>query len=159
MNDKNSIFRKSSLDRVSSPEQLNDYIKVSQPSIWLILVAVALLLVGLVVWGVFGELTTVRDAVAVVEKGKAKCYMTPEAAEVLAVGQPVRLADVDGTVTGIDVTPTALSADFEAYTMYVGSFQSGDFVVSFTADIAAPDGVYPAKVIVESISPISFLLN
>lgn len=159
MNDKNSISRKASLDRVSSPEQLNDYIKISHPGVWLILTAVALLLVGLLVWGVFGELTTVRDAVAVVENGRAKCYMTPAAADVLATGQPIRLADADGTVTDISATPTALTADLDAYAMYVGGFQVGDFAVSFTADIAAPDGVYPAKVIVESVSPISFLLN
>lgn len=94
MNDKNSIFRKASLGRVSSPEQLNDYIKVSHPGVWLILAAVALLLIGLVVWGVFGELTTVRDAVAVVENGRANCYMTPTAADVLTVGQPVRCAQL-----------------------------------------------------------------
>lgn len=159
MNDKNSIFRKASLGRVSSPEQLNDYIKVSHPGVWLILAAVALLLAGFVVWGVFGELTTVRDAVAVVENGRANCYMTPAAAEVLTEGQPVRLADAEGTVTDIAAMPVALPADFDAYAMYLGGFQAGDFVVFFTADIAAQDGVYPAKVIVESISPISFLLN
>lgn len=28
-----SIFRKSSLERISSPEQLNDYIRVASPSV------------------------------------------------------------------------------------------------------------------------------
>lgn len=40
------IFRKSSIDRVSSPEQLNDYIRVSNPSVWMILAAVIVLLAG-----------------------------------------------------------------------------------------------------------------
>lgn len=31
------IFRKKSLDRISSPEQLNDYIRVANPGIWMIL--------------------------------------------------------------------------------------------------------------------------
>ena len=30
------IFRKKSLDRISSPEQLNDYIRVANPGIWMI---------------------------------------------------------------------------------------------------------------------------
>ena len=34
------IFRKKSLDRISSPEQLNDYIRVANPGIWMILAAV-----------------------------------------------------------------------------------------------------------------------
>ena len=36
----NKLFRKNSLERVSSPEQLNDYVKVSSPGIWIILAAV-----------------------------------------------------------------------------------------------------------------------
>ena len=35
------IFRKKSLDRISSPEQLNDYIRVANPGIWMILAATA----------------------------------------------------------------------------------------------------------------------
>ena len=33
--DKQSIFRRESLDRVESPEQLDAYIKVSHPKVWL----------------------------------------------------------------------------------------------------------------------------
>ena len=33
------IFRKKSLDRISSPEQLNDYIRMANPGIWMILTA------------------------------------------------------------------------------------------------------------------------
>ena len=39
----NSIFRKKSLDRISSPEQLNDYIRVSTPSVWMVLFAIIIL--------------------------------------------------------------------------------------------------------------------
>ncbi|MCR5418705.1 MAG: hypothetical protein K6E84_07310 [Lachnospiraceae bacterium] len=48
------LFRKKSLDRVSSPEQLNDYIRVTTPSVWLVLLALILLLVGMLIWSVFG---------------------------------------------------------------------------------------------------------
>ena len=44
------LFRKSSIDRVSSPEQLNDYIKVTNPGVWLVLAAVIVLLMGACVW-------------------------------------------------------------------------------------------------------------
>jgi len=58
MDDKeNSIFRKTSLERISSPERLNDYIKVSNPSVWIILAAIAVLLAAAVVWGFTAEIT------------------------------------------------------------------------------------------------------
>ena len=49
-----SIFRQKSMDRVSSPEQLNDYIRVTTPSVWLVLLAVVVLLVGILAWSIFG---------------------------------------------------------------------------------------------------------
>lgn len=51
-----SIFRSKSLDRVTSPEQLNDYIKVTTPSVWLILIATMILIVGTLFWAVFGRI-------------------------------------------------------------------------------------------------------
>lgn len=56
--DKNSLFRKSSVDRISSPEQLSDYLKVTNPAGWIILAAVALLLIGFFVWVCAGTIKT-----------------------------------------------------------------------------------------------------
>ena len=51
----NSIFRQKSIDKISSPEKLDDYIKVTTPSVWVTLIAIVLLLAGAVVWSIFGE--------------------------------------------------------------------------------------------------------
>ncbi len=48
------LYRQKSLDQVSSPEELNDYIRVTRPSIWLILLALVLLLLGMLAYFVFG---------------------------------------------------------------------------------------------------------
>ena len=55
--EQNSIFRQKSLDRISSPEKLDDYVKVTTPSVWIALTAIILLLAGALVWGIFGEVT------------------------------------------------------------------------------------------------------
>ncbi len=57
---KRGIFRKSMLDRVSSPEELNQYMRVAQPSVWVILGAIIALLAGAAVWGIFGEIDGVH---------------------------------------------------------------------------------------------------
>ena len=41
-------------EQVSNPDQLNDYIRVTTPSIWLVLAALALLLIGILIWSIFG---------------------------------------------------------------------------------------------------------
>ena len=48
------IFREKSMERVSSPESLNDYIRVTTPSVWIVLIALVLLLLGMLAWSVFG---------------------------------------------------------------------------------------------------------
>lgn len=45
-----SLFRKSSLERVSSPDQLNEYIKVTNPSLVVILIAIFSILVAGIIW-------------------------------------------------------------------------------------------------------------
>ncbi len=54
--EKRKIFREASLKRVSSPEQLDEYIKVITPGIWLALACVICLLLGFLAWAVFGTL-------------------------------------------------------------------------------------------------------
>lgn len=53
-----SIFRRKSMDKISSPEQMNDYIRVANPSVWMILAAIIVLLIGVCVWGMYGQLDT-----------------------------------------------------------------------------------------------------
>ena len=78
MDEKRSVFRKKSIARISSPEQLNDYICVSSPSVWLILLSVAVLLAGVIIWGVFGTMNSYLDVCAVSENGVTTCYIKGE---------------------------------------------------------------------------------
>ena len=50
----NEQFRKESLERINSPEELKDYIRVTTPSVWLVLLATAILLAGMLAWSVLG---------------------------------------------------------------------------------------------------------
>lgn len=45
---------KKQLERVNSPEQLDEYIRVARPSVWLVVGALALLLLGFGIWHMFG---------------------------------------------------------------------------------------------------------
>ena len=53
---KSRIFREKSIDRVTGPESLNDYIRVTSPSVWIALLALVILLAGMLVWSVFGRI-------------------------------------------------------------------------------------------------------
>ena len=53
--DNKMIFREKSQDKVGSPEPLNEYIKVATPSIWLVIVAILMLIIGILGWRILGS--------------------------------------------------------------------------------------------------------
>jgi len=47
---KNDLFRKEAVERITAPEDLNTYVKVLSPRVWLILAGIAIALAGLVIF-------------------------------------------------------------------------------------------------------------
>ena len=47
---KTELFRKEAVEKITSPEDLNIYIKVLNPRVWLILVGIAAAIAGLVIF-------------------------------------------------------------------------------------------------------------
>jgi hypothetical protein len=60
MPQREGLFRKTAIDNMRAPEQLNDYIKVTTPGAWAALAAVLVLLGGLLVWGFLGGVEIAR---------------------------------------------------------------------------------------------------
>ena len=70
-----SVFRKKSLDQINSPEQLDDYIRVTTPSVWIVLLALVVLLVGILAWSILGTIE-VHDDNGNVEEVHPITYVT-----------------------------------------------------------------------------------
>lgn len=136
-NNDQTVFRKKTIERISSPEQLTDYLRVTNPGIWVILAAVIVLLAGLLVWSMVGTLETTAEAVVITEEHIA--LVVPAGAEELTAGMPVRVAGQEALI---------LSTDTDEYGRAYG-----------TAEISLPDGVYDGTVVTEAVHPIRFLLT
>ncbi|MCP3889393.1 MAG: biotin/lipoyl-binding protein, partial [Desulfobulbaceae bacterium] len=54
--DHKEIFRKSALDRMASPEQLDSLMRITSPKGWIALVTIGFLLSMVVLWSIFGEI-------------------------------------------------------------------------------------------------------
>ncbi len=61
-----NLFRKSSLERVSSPERLNDYIKITHPGIFGVLFGCLAILIAVSLWGVYGNIPDSVNTVGVI---------------------------------------------------------------------------------------------
>ncbi len=69
------IYREKSLQKISSPEQLNDYIRVTSPSVWIVLAATVALLIGIIGWSIFGTVEA-HDAAGNVQQVHPITYVT-----------------------------------------------------------------------------------
>lgn len=127
-----NVFRQKSLDRIQSPESLNDYIKVASPGIWLLMAAALALLAGILIWGIVTTVDSGVKVTAFVHNGECLAYT--ETAEDIAEGAEAVIGGVSGTVASCD----------------------GNVCV---IDIALEDGVYEGKILSESVKPISFVVN
>lgn len=157
MNDK--LFRKKSVDRMSSPEQLNDYIKVTNPGIWAVLSAIIILLVGFCVWGFFGKLETKLNVVAVSENGETVCYVKEEDISSVKEQLTVRINGNDYSVVSVASRPVAVSEEFSEYALHVGELKMGEWVYVVRLSGQLEEGDYRAQIVLNSVSPMSFVFN
>lgn len=153
------LFRKKSIEKISSPEQLNDYIRVSNPGVWAILSCILILLIGLCVWGVFGRFETVLEVSAVSKGGKTTCYIKEENRQDITENMTVHIEGREYSVKNISVSPVQVTKNFESYALHVGGLQAGEWVYEANIDAGLKEGIYKAKITTESIAPMSFLMN
>ena len=98
------LFREKSLNYVSSPEQLNDYLKVTKPSVWAILAAVIVLLVGLFIWSRFAYITSYVEGTADVKNGMmVVTFNDVNLASNVQEGMTVNVGNIETVITGVGI--------------------------------------------------------
>ena len=152
------LFRKKSMEKVVSPENLNDYIRVPNPGVWFLLLAILLLFVGFFVWGIFGFLHTTVSVVAVSEEGQLICYISEEDSGSVQVGMNLEIQGQELPIVSIASVPVCCE-EMDSYVCHVGNFAKEDWVYEAQVDGMAAGGVYSAQITTERISPMSFLWN
>ena len=154
-----SLFRKKSLDRISSPEQLNEYIRVSTPSVWMLLTAIVVLLAGVCVWGVFGRMESTLSVAAVSRENAVTAYVREADIDRVKAEAVVKVDDETVGILAIDQYPVQVDVTFPEYACHVGGLQQGEWVYPVVLDASYPEGVYAVQIVVDSVSPMSFVLN
>ncbi len=157
----NNLFRKKSLESISSPDELHDYMRVTSPRLWMILGAVVVLLVGFLVYASTARMENTMKVTVQVETYDTKaeyqaeggserysmvtCRLPVSQLEIVKAGMPVRIGTDMGTISFI------ATAEEE---------QEIALIIQMKHDfISLPDGTYDADLILESTTPISFLWN
>ena len=137
------IFRHSEADFGTSPDQLQDYIRVTNPFVWMVLVAVILLIAGGVVAAVFGKIEVTLNAFARVETGIAYIDVATPDAYKLQKGMTVRF------------TSENQEAKIENIV-----WLTDDLIAEASFVVNLPDNnSYTCVIVTEVVSPIDFLIG
>ena len=95
----NSIFRQVALERLSSPEQLDQIVQVTNPKSWLALLAIGALLVTAVTWGIIGRIPVeVSGSAILLNSGGVNNIISVQTGQIATLVFGSRAAGGTGTV-------------------------------------------------------------
>lgn len=147
--------------KVNSPEQLNQYIRLSNPGVWILLLAIVVLLVGVCIWGYFGKIDTKIKTVVISDNYTSYLYVKEEDMAKIKNGMQVELNNNENIfeIADIEETPEKVTDDMDEYARHLGNFQVGEWVYKCRLNKNVKEGTYSANIIIESIAPMTFITN
>ena len=146
---------------LTGPEQLDSYIKVTNPSVWVLLSAVLVLLIAMFCWVFWGTVEITLALPVYTDESASFAFVRAEEAVLLRKGMQVRIGGVKGEIQEVSRSSAPLEeilarvGELSAETMNV--LQSGRlYMITMKAD-GAPQGVAGAVVVRRTMSPASLL--
>jgi len=135
----NPIFRQKSIERLSTPEDLKDYLHVTSPSLVIAAIAVALLFAALILWSSFAAVESYTPGSAVAKNRMLIVTFEEDPDFPLETGMVVEVGDQEYPVSSVGRTP------------------GGRLLAVAEAEV--PDGVYDVKVGYRETRMIRMLFN
>ena len=154
------LFREKSLEAIESPESLNDYLRVTSPGVWLVMAAVIAVLLGMIIWSIFGRIDTKVNLAVSTSGGQSVCYVPyKELQNVMKAGK----VTVDGKEYPLtqqsDAQVLIVSEETNPFVRVAGNLKAGDMAVEVPLDAQLEDGVVTGVAVTESLQPLALLIQ
>ena len=175
-----SVYRKVSLERLSSPEQLDMLVQVTDVRGWLALSAIGILLAMVIGWGVWGSIPSQINMPAIVLNNEgvettaaqqAKLYVPYETSSTLAEGMTVTITPRNGTGAAVEgkissigqlpVSPATIANELgsEALTaVLVTSATPVEVIVTLEDTAVSPQTLADATILISEDRPIDLVI-
>lgn len=155
------LFRKKA---VSNPEQLNDYIKVAGPGVWLVICAVIVFLAAACVWSIFGVIDISVETKGYSDGENIYCYLSDDDIQTIKEGMDVYIGQEKGTVDFVSEIPDNYSSITEKLggEEFVRALRISENEWRYFVNIKFPDadkGIVDISIVTDRISPVMYILN
>ena len=139
-----ALYRKSSLEKLSNPEQLDRAITITSPMSWIALAGIALIIAATLIWSIVGTLPTVQTVSGIIASPESVCaYYSEKSGTVVRLlkspgdsikeeDELVALKSGDGSEFTVKATCSGTLTD---YVVEVGTkIPSGTEIARFTPE-------------------------
>ena len=163
------IFRRKSLERIASPDQLDRYLQVSAPSLWLILLALFLMLGAAAAWCFWGSIPATISGTGVQLETGAVCFVAADKAYMLAPAMTAHLTASgtdevwNGRLLYVDEPVPAEQAAKTVGAAWLAQSMPADWVCVVPVELegapAKAGAVFSADIILKHQRPIDLLFG
>lgn len=135
------LFRKSSLERIASPERLHEYIKITHVGVWAALLACLALLIAVGFWGFYGNIPETVSAFGIIfpehgvttvipSVGGRISNMRVRVGDFVEAGQILAVIPQDDLIRQINQERNSPTPDQRLIDSLIAEYESGSLVLS-----------------------------
>ncbi len=158
-NNRKGLFRAKSMERIESPESMNDYLQVTSPGVWIVLSAVIVFLIGVCIWGIFGHIDSTTKAAVISTSEDTFCLVPENALKSAIENRSIKIEENDYALDPKTLDPEIISESTNIYWLLAGDLSIGDIVYKIPLSQHMPEGIYSGSIVTETLSPFSLLMN
>ena len=164
-----SIFRQSAMSRIASADDLDKYIKVTNPSAWVVLAAAILLIAGLAIWAATAIIPTTVQVTGIIDGTEVTCWVDQDTKDKIEEGGAyVTVMDVAATVYSLDAIPwseseveNVVNSDYliDSMTLSDWSYQIVVTLPHALENVEAETKLVPVNLTVTETHPLDLVLG
>ena len=159
------IFNQKALEKLRSPDDLDKMVKVTRPSVWVVLGALVAFLVGILAWEVFGSLSVNVSCMGVVTEGRALALVSMEDARRIKAGNAAMMGGNRLQVANVSTLPLSreeadqeFKSDYLVDTLMKDKWAYEVILEGDTANLA--EGIpLTVGITTERVAPITLILG
>ena len=161
------MFRDTALRKMSSADDLDHYVRVTNPSAWVLISAVAVLIVAAFIWGMMANLPLTMTVTGVVKDGEIVCFLPLDESAVATTESKITAAGFDTHIVSINKNPhsqrevaSAIGSDYAVESLRLSEW-------SYKVIVALPDEIadwvegddVPLTITMKEVAPLAYLLG
>ena len=162
-----AIFRDTALRKMTSADDLDRYVKVTNPSAWVLIGAVAALIVAALIWGLTASLPITTTTTGVLKDGQIMCFLPIDDdapvttdSKVVANGYETRIVSVNDNPHSQREVAAALGSDYAVESLRLAQW-SCKAIVALPDELASWDegDDVPVQITTREVAPLAYLFG